>query len=93
MQILSYIATATLIGSGISKEELGNNEKKIRNLLSSFIELEYGIEIPEHTHKEMEMMTYYQTVVKPMKPRLERKQGKYSVTGLEKLMKPNIPKR
>jgi hypothetical protein len=60
-------------------------EKKVKNLWTSYLGLEYGVEIPEDNDKEIEMMEYYQSTVKNLKAQLSMKAGQLTVTGLDKL--------
>lgn len=61
------------------------------SIFKKYLSLELGIEIPEMSDKEQQMLDYYQTVVKPMKPTITI-QGKGDkrrlvVSGLDALMK------
>jgi hypothetical protein len=61
-------------------------EQKIRKLFTSFLELEYGIKLPEHTEKELNMLKFYQDKVKGLKPILKvTEKGKFVVSGLDSL--------
>lgn len=58
----------------------------IRKIWTQYVSLLLNIEIPEKTDKEIEMMEFYQNVVKPSKPKLFRdKTGSLRVSGLDQL--------
>jgi hypothetical protein len=60
--------------------------EKVKRVWSNYLALQYGLEISEHTEKELQMMEYYQSVVKHLKPTLEKnKDGNYNVKGLDQL--------
>lgn len=59
---------------------------RVKKVFSSYMGLEYGIEIPEFSNKETEMIEHYQKKVKHLKPKLHRdKKGRFTVSGLDSL--------
>ncbi len=61
-------------------------ETKIRKLFTTYNGLEYGIEIPENTEKELEVIKFYNGVIKNLKPVLNKsKDGRFVVSGLDSL--------
>jgi adenine-specific DNA methylase len=84
--LLSALLTANTI-VGQDADAISKYEKKIQRIYNQYLELEFGIEIPEQTEKETQMLEYYTKVVKSMKPMLSRgKDGSLHVSGLEKLV-------
>ena len=69
-----------------------NWNTKIKRLWNSYLSLEYGLELPEHTEKEMAMMEYYQNHIKGLKAQLVMKDGKPTVIGLDSILPPQQPK-
>ncbi|MCU1496042.1 MAG: hypothetical protein JWO62_3806 [Acidimicrobiaceae bacterium] len=60
----------------------------IKGLWTRYLSLLMNVEIPESTEKEIQMMEYYQTVVKPAKLRLFKdKDGNLNVSGLNQLLR------
>ena len=59
---------------------------KVRKVFSTYMGLEYGVELPEFTDKETQMIEHYEKKVKHLKPKLKRDaKGRFSVTGLDSL--------
>jgi hypothetical protein len=56
---------------------------KVKGIWSNFLALQFNVEIPEHTEKEIQMLEYYETVVKHLRPRLEKTKEGFKATGLE----------
>lgn len=52
---------------------------------SSYLSAQFSAELPEHTEKEVEMMEYYENVVKHLKPKLEKSGKGLNVKGLDRL--------
>jgi hypothetical protein len=75
VQILALLAVQTLPAE----------DDRVKKIWKSYLGLEYGIEIPEHTDHEKKMMDYYDRVVKKLKPSMFMKQGKLIVSGLDDL--------
>ena len=64
--------------------------EQVKSAWTSYMGLEYGIEIPEHTDHERRMLEYYNKKVKPLKAviRSNGKKGRHQkiiVEGLESL--------
>jgi hypothetical protein len=59
----------------------------IKKHWARYLALEFNTEMPEHTEKEVEMLEYYENVVKHMKPTLEKSGSGYNVKGLDQLFK------
>jgi hypothetical protein len=61
--------------------------KAIKGVWSKYIALLLNVEIPEQTKEELEMIEYYETVVKKAKLRLVKtgKKGSLGVEGLDQL--------
>lgn len=59
--------------------------EKVRKTWSTFLSLQYGLEVSEHNEKEIQMLEYYESVVKHLKPTLEKTTKGYNVRGLEAL--------
>ena len=61
--------------------------KAIKGVWSGYISLLLGVEIPDQTKEELEMLEYYETVVKKAKLRLVKtgKKGGIGLEGLEQL--------
>lgn len=62
-------------------------EGRIKGIWNRYLALEYGIELAPEKEKELEMMDYYQGFVKHLKPVMNNKDGKFTVSGLESLQK------
>jgi hypothetical protein len=59
---------------------------KVKKVWNGYLGLEYGIEIPEHTDKEVQMIEHYNNKVKHLKPKLTKgEKGQFIVTGLESM--------
>lgn len=59
---------------------------KVKKVFTGLISLEYGVEMPEFSDKEAQMIDHYEKRVKHLRPKLKRDaKGKFSVTGLESL--------
>ena len=84
-QFLAFIAMNTMQAS--TQEALSEQNGKIKKVWNKYLELEYGLELPEQTEKEILVAEYYDKVVKKLKPRLVRKKGKLSVEGISALTK------
>lgn len=67
----------------IAVQALPSKDDQVKKVWSKYLELEYGVEIPEHTEQELDMMKYYEGVVKHIKPKLSMKNGKMFVSGFE----------
>ena len=65
----------------IAVQSLPAEDDRVKKLWKEYLALEYGLEIPEHSDQEMQMMEYYQKVVKHLKPQLSRKNGQLTVSG------------
>jgi hypothetical protein len=80
---------ALLVSNSVTfHEEAAGREwsARVRKIWNEYVGLEYGVEIPEQSNKEMLMMDYYQKTVKKMKPRLSSsKNGGLTVSGLDAL--------
>lgn len=65
----------------------------IKGVWSKYVSLLLGVEIPEQTQEELDMLDYYETVVKKARLRLVKK-GKKNGLGLEGLEQlfPNFKK-
>lgn len=62
--------------------------KSVQEIWTKYLSLLLNVEIPEHTQKELEMMDYYQNVVKPAKLNIFKdKTGKLTVTGVSQVLK------
>jgi hypothetical protein len=70
------------INAILAIQSLPEDDDRVKKLWREYLGLEYGIEIPENSDKEIEMMDYYQKVVKNLKPELSMKDGKLMVSGL-----------
>lgn len=83
------LLTSLLVANTIDAQDAESAsawEKKVRRIYNQYLELEFGIEIPEQTEKETQMLEYYSEVVKGMRPTLKRnKDGSLYVSGLERL--------
>src|SRR5579859_6380867 len=44
----------------------------IKKHWARYLSLQFNTDIPEHTEKEIQMMEYYENVVKHLKPKLEK---------------------
>lgn len=60
---------------------------KIKKAWANYLSLEFNVDIPEHTEKELQMMEYYENVVKHLKPKLEKSQKGLAVRGLSDLFR------
>jgi hypothetical protein len=61
-------------------------EQKIRKIYITYLGLEHGIEIPEHSDEEVKMMKYYKDKVQKLKPKLNKNSnGNFVVSGLDSL--------
>lgn len=60
---------------------------KIKKNWADYLSLQFGIDIPEHTEKEMVMLEYYENVVKHLKPQLVKDKKGLGVKGLENLFR------
>lgn len=61
-------------------------ESKIKKVFTTYLGLEYGFEVPEHTEKEIVMTKYYLDKVKNLKPKLSKNEsGQIVVSGLNSL--------
>ncbi len=59
---------------------------KVKQVFSTFMSLEYGVELPEFSDKETQMIEQYTKKVKHLKPKLTKdKKGGFVVTGLDSL--------
>lgn len=59
---------------------------KVKKIWNGYLGLEYGIEIPEHTDKEVQMIEHYSQKIKHLKPKLTKgDKGRYVVTGLDSM--------
>jgi hypothetical protein len=67
--------------------------KAIKGVWSKYIALMLNVEIPEQTQEELEMMEYYETVVKKAKLRLVKtgNKGGIGLEGLDQLF-PHLKK-
>lgn len=70
-----------------SQQAASTYEGKVKALWNRYLALEYGIEIAPEKEKEMQMLEYYQTFVKKLKPTLHNDGGKFIVSGLDDLVK------
>lgn len=61
----------------------------IKEIWTQYLSLLLNVEMPEHTKKEVEMLEYYQSVMKHSKLKLfkDKKTGKLQVSGIEKLLR------
>lgn len=84
-QLLTFLAMNTIPAT--TKEGIQEYEGKIKKAWVKYLELEYGVKLPEKTEKEIILAEYYEKVVKRMKPKLIRKKGRLIVQGLEPLQK------
>jgi phenylacetate-coenzyme A ligase PaaK-like adenylate-forming protein len=78
----------SVINTGNFSTQQGYDEwgSKIKKLFNAYLSLEYGIELPEQTEKELEMMEYYESTVKHLRPKLHiGADGRLAVSGLEAL--------
>jgi hypothetical protein len=60
-------------------------EQKVKKIYNQYLGLEYGIEIPEHDERELQLLEYYQNTVKKLRPKLVNEGGKLTVFGLDKI--------
>lgn len=60
---------------------------KIKKAWANYLSLEFNVDIPENTEKELQMMEYYENVVKHLKPKLERSGKGLAVKGLSDLFR------
>lgn len=60
---------------------------RVKKVWSDYLSLQYGVELPEHTEKEIQMMEYYENVVKHLKPTLTRDKKGLGVKGLDVLFR------
>jgi len=61
--------------------------KAIKTIWTQTLSLLLNVELPEQTAKEMEMLEYYQNVVKNSELKLFKdKMGKLHVSGVDKLL-------
>lgn len=58
---------------------------KIKKNWSSYLAMQFNVEVPEHTEKEIQMLEYYENVVKHLKPKLVKDKKGLGVTGLNNL--------
>ena len=85
-QLLTFIAMNTIQAS--NQQGFSEYESKIKKSWGRYLELELGMDMPEHTEKELKLAEYYSKVVKKLKPRLLRnKRGQLSVEGIDILKK------
>lgn len=60
--------------------------QKVKKVWSNYLGLEYGVEIPEFSDKETQMIDHYKTKVKHLKPVLKKDaKGQFVVHGLNSL--------
>jgi len=57
----------------------------IKKHWARYLSLQFNTDIPEHTEKEIQMMEYYENVVKHLKPKLEKSAKGLAVKGLSGL--------
>jgi hypothetical protein len=60
---------------------------KIKKNWADYLAMQFNVEIPEHTEKEMQMLEYYENVVKHLKPKLVKDKKGLGVTGLNNLFR------
>lgn len=61
---------------------------RIKKLWKEYLGLEFGVEIPEHSDKEIAMHEFYSGVVSKLKPKIGMVDGKLKVYGMDAL-RPN----
>jgi hypothetical protein len=84
-QLLALLVTNSI--SFDSSQEYQKWAERVKKVWTSYLGLEYGMEIPEHDEKETEMMNYYANRVKNLKAKLTvTKDGKPVVSGLDSLL-------
>jgi len=81
VQLLALLAANSVQYS--DKEASTKWENKVRAIWNKYLELEYGIEIPEHTENEIKMMEYYNNSIKNLKAKLSIKDGKLTLFGVK----------
>lgn len=83
-QLLALLVTnSVMFGDQNSDREWAS---KVRKIWNAYIGLEYGVDLPENTEKEMQMIEYYESTIKHLRPKLIRgKDGKPIVSGLDSL--------
>lgn len=85
--LLAFMAMNT-----VSARNTGDAQKqfdKITKAWSNYLELEFGMKIPEHTEKEVKMVEFYQRFVKnaKLKVKYDKKKNHVVLQGLETLFK------
>lgn len=59
---------------------------KVKKIWNGYLGLEYGIEMPEFSDKETQMIEHYSKKIKHLKPKLVKgDKGQFVVTGLESM--------
>lgn len=58
----------------------------VNKIWSSYLALQFGIEVSPETEKEIAMREFYETRVKNLKPKIEKAKKGFKVTGLEGLL-------
>lgn len=66
---------------------------RIKKLWKDYLGLEFGVEIPEHSDKEVQMYEYYAGVVSKLKPQIGMVDGKLRVYGMDALQPNGPPKQ
>lgn len=79
--MMTTMMTPTFDDAGRAREW----SEKIKTIWSSYLALQYCVEIPEKNEREMEMLEYYSTVVKHLKPTIEKTKEGGIVKGLSAL--------
>jgi hypothetical protein len=80
---------ALLVANSIPFTDAGASrdwETKIKKIWTTYLGLEYGVHVPEHDEKELDMMAYYNKYVKNLKPVLDATKNGLRVSGLSGLM-------
>jgi hypothetical protein len=83
MKLVMLCAATTPTFTDVAKAREWSD--RVRKIWSTLLALQFNVEIPEHTEKEMEMMEHYEKVVKHLKPILEKTKAGYNVKGLDAL--------
>lgn len=87
------VAKTQLLAMMVSNVIPFNNETastewqgRVKKIWNKYIGLEYGLEVPEFSDKETQMIDHYKNHVKHLKPVLTKtKAGGFVVTGLDSL--------
>lgn len=81
MQMLTALTSPSISDPNKAREWTAS----IKKHWASYLSAQFHTEMPEKTEKEVQMMEYYENVVKHLKPKLEKSGKGLNVKGLDNL--------